>query len=92
MTATMAVRVEVYTPALKQHPVFRRSIFLHNALPLGRVDGGHVHMIVPVGGLSPSGNCWVACKPGFFLHVRVLSRLFRRLFIEGLLVCIAQAN
>ena len=44
----------------------------------------HVHMIVPGGGLSPSGNRWVACKPGFFLHVRVLSRLFRRLFIEGL--------
>ncbi|MEJ6640635.1 MAG: IS91 family transposase [Octadecabacter sp.] len=45
----------------------------------------HVHMIVPGGGLSPSGTRWVACKPGFFLHVRVLSRLFRRLFIEGLL-------
>ncbi|MEP2532469.1 IS91 family transposase [Shimia sp.] len=45
----------------------------------------HVHMIVPGGGLSPSGNRWVACSPGFFLHVRVLSRLFRRLFIEGLL-------
>ena len=45
----------------------------------------HVHMIVPGGGLSPSGTRWVACKPGFFLHVRVLSRFFRRLFIEGLL-------
>ncbi len=45
----------------------------------------HIHMIVPGGGLSPAGNRWVACKPGFFLHVRVLSRLFRRLFIEGLL-------
>jgi len=45
----------------------------------------HVHMIVPGGGLSPNGNRWVACRPGFFLHVRVLSRLFRRLFIEGLL-------
>lgn len=44
----------------------------------------HVHMIVPGGGLSPGGSQWVACKPGFFLHVRVLSRLFRRLFIEGL--------
>ena len=42
-------------------------------------------MIVPGGGMSPSGNRWIACKPGFFLHVRVLSRLFRRLFIEGLL-------
>jgi hypothetical protein len=45
----------------------------------------HVHMIIPGGGLSPSGNRWVACRPGFFVHVRVLSRLFRRLFIEGLL-------
>ena len=44
----------------------------------------HIHMIVPGGGLSPDGKRWVACKPGFFLHVRVLSRLFRRLFIEGL--------
>jgi hypothetical protein len=45
----------------------------------------HIHMIVPGGGLSPNGNRWVACKLGFFLHVWVLSRLFRRLFIEGLL-------
>lgn len=44
----------------------------------------HIHMIVPGGGLSPDGTKWVACKPGFFLHVRVLSRLFRRLFLEGL--------
>jgi len=42
-------------------------------------------MIVPGGSLSPGGTRWVACKPGFFLHVRVLSRLFHRLFIEGLL-------
>ncbi|PKP69028.1 MAG: IS91 family transposase [Alphaproteobacteria bacterium HGW-Alphaproteobacteria-5] len=45
----------------------------------------HVHMIVPGGGLSPDGTRWIACRPGFFLHVRVLSRLFRRLFIEGLM-------
>jgi hypothetical protein len=45
----------------------------------------HVHMIVPGGGLSKGGSRWVACKSGFFLHVRVLSRLFRRLFTEGLL-------
>jgi hypothetical protein len=46
----------------------------------------HVHMIVPGGGLSPDGARWVACRPGFFLHVRVLSRLFRRLFLDGLAV------
>ena len=45
----------------------------------------HIHMIVPGGGLSPDGTRWVACRPGFLLHVQVLSRLFRRLFIEGLL-------
>lgn len=45
----------------------------------------HIHMIVPGGGLSPDGVRWVACRPGFILHVRVLARLFRRLFIEGLL-------
>jgi hypothetical protein len=45
----------------------------------------HVHMIVLGGGLSLNGNRGVASKPGFFLHVRVLSRLFRRLFIEGLI-------
>jgi hypothetical protein len=44
----------------------------------------HLHVIVPGGGLSPDGSRWIACKPGFFLPVRVLSRLFRRLFIEGL--------
>lgn len=45
----------------------------------------HIHMIVPGGGLSPDGTNWVTCKPGFFLHVRVLSRLFRRLFTDSLL-------
>ena len=40
----------------------------------------HVHGIVPGGGLSLDGQRWVACKPGFFLPVRVLSRLFRRRF------------
>jgi hypothetical protein len=44
----------------------------------------HVHGIVPGGGLSPDGKRWVACKPGFFLSVRVLSRLFRRRFLEEL--------
>ena len=44
----------------------------------------HLHCVVPGGGLSPDGNRWVACRPGFFLPVRVLSRLFRRLFLEHL--------
>src|SRR5580698_129263 len=45
----------------------------------------HVHMIVPGGGISLDGKRWVACRPGFFLPVRVLSRLFRRLFLEKLI-------
>ncbi len=44
----------------------------------------HVHMIVPGGGISPDGARWVSCRRGFFLPVRVLSRLFRRLFLEAL--------
>lgn len=44
----------------------------------------HVHMIVPGGGLSPDGAAWIPCRRNFFLPVRVLSRLFRRLFLEGL--------
>ena len=44
----------------------------------------HVHGIVPGGGLSPDGQRWIACRPGFFLPVRVLSRLFRRRFLEAL--------
>ncbi len=45
----------------------------------------HVHIIVPGGGISPDGQRWIACRPGFFLPVRVLSRLFRRLFLERLI-------
>jgi hypothetical protein len=45
----------------------------------------HVHMIVPGGGISLDGKSWVSCRPGFFLPVRVLSRLFRRLFLEKLI-------
>ena len=44
----------------------------------------HVHIIVPGGGISPDGERWIACRPGFFLPVRVLSRLLRRLFLEQL--------
>jgi hypothetical protein len=44
----------------------------------------HVHMIVPGGGLSANGSEWIACRANFFLPVRVLSRLFRRLFLDGL--------
>ena len=45
----------------------------------------HVHGIVPGGGLAPDGTTWIACRRGFFLPVRVLSRLFRRRLLEELL-------
>ena len=44
----------------------------------------HLHCVVPGGGLSPDGQRWISCRRGFFLPVRVLSRLFRRLFLEAL--------
>lgn len=44
----------------------------------------HLHCVVAGGGLAPDGTRWIACRPGFFLPVRVLSRLFRRLFLTSL--------
>jgi hypothetical protein len=44
----------------------------------------HVHCVVPGGGLNPGQDRWISCRPGFFLPVRVLSRLFRRLFLTAL--------
>lgn len=44
----------------------------------------HVHCAIPGGGLSPDRSRWIPCRPGFFLPIRVLSRLFRRLFLEAL--------
>jgi Transposase zinc-binding domain/Putative transposase len=44
----------------------------------------HLHGVVPGGGLSEDGTQWVSCRAGFFLPVRVLARLFRRLFLQGL--------
>jgi hypothetical protein len=44
----------------------------------------HVHCLIPGGGLSPDRTRWVSCRPGFFLPVRVLSRLFRRLVLAAL--------
>jgi hypothetical protein len=44
----------------------------------------HVHCIIPGGGISPDGKSWIPCRPDFFVPVRVLSRLFRRLFLEAL--------
>jgi hypothetical protein len=52
----------------------------------------HVHCLVPGGGLSPDGMRWVACRRGFFLPVPVLSRLFRRLFLEHLQAAFADLS
>lgn len=52
----------------------------------------HIHGIVPGGGLSPDGLAWIDCRKGFFLPVRVLSRLFRRLMCERLEVLHAEGS
>ena len=52
----------------------------------------HVHCIVPGGGLSPDRTRWIACPPGFFLSVKVLGRLFRRLFLERLAAAFASGG
>ena len=44
----------------------------------------HIHFLVPGGGIAPDGQSWIACRPGFFLPVRVLSRMFRGLFLHYL--------
>ena len=44
----------------------------------------HLHCVVPGGGISPDGKRWISCRPDFFLPVPVLSRLFRRLFLDYL--------
>jgi hypothetical protein len=44
----------------------------------------HIHFLVPGGGIAPNGQSWIACQPGFFLPVRVLSRMFRGLFLHYL--------
>jgi hypothetical protein len=50
----------------------------------------HVHCVVPGGGLSPDGQRWISCRPGYFLCVKVLSRLFRRLMCQRLIVAHAK--
>jgi len=52
----------------------------------------HVHCVVPGGGLSPDHSRWIPCRPGFFLPVRVLSRLFRRLFCDALQAAFAKGK
>ena len=44
----------------------------------------HLHCVIPGGGLANDGSGWVACRPGFFLPVRVLSRYFRRVLLAAL--------
>ena len=50
----------------------------------------HVHMIVPGGGLSEDGSRWVSSRPGFLVHVKLLSRLFRGRFLTMLIKAYAQ--
>ena len=50
----------------------------------------HVHCVVPGGGISPDGQRWISCRPGYFLCVKVLSRLFRRLMCQRLIAAHAK--
>jgi putative transposase/transposase-like zinc-binding protein len=52
----------------------------------------HVHCVVPGGGISPDASRWVACRPGFFLPVRVLSRVFRGKFLSLLRAAFARGR
>ena len=52
----------------------------------------HVHCLVPGGGLSPDGKRWMPARPGFFLPVRVLSRVFRRSYLDDLNRLYQQGN
>ena len=82
---------EVAAQTLRTPPPPQTPLGAHPGDPWPSNPGGsaltpppHVHGLVPGGGLAPDGARWVACKPGFFLPVRVLSRLFRRRFLEEL--------
>jgi hypothetical protein len=52
----------------------------------------HLHCVVPGGGLAPDGSRWIACQPGFFLPVRVLSRVFRGKFLALLSQAFAEGK
>src|SRR5881275_2955774 len=52
----------------------------------------HLHCVIAGGGLSLDGKRWIACRDGFFLPVRVLSRLFRRLFLKYLKRAFSQGS
>jgi hypothetical protein len=52
----------------------------------------HLHCVLPAGGLAPDGTQWIACRPHFFLPVRVLSRRFRHLYLAGLAQLAAQGH
>jgi hypothetical protein len=52
----------------------------------------HIHCLVPGGGPSLDGSSWIGCRPGFFVPVRVLSRLFRRLFLQEMAAAFQAGN
>lgn len=74
------------------HTLGRASLRLQQAQRVGKAGGGsamthhpHLHMIVPGGGIMPDGQRWVSSRPAFLLPIHVFSRLFRRLFLAGLI-------
>src|SRR6266705_2967649 len=73
----LAERAKELLPVPYCHVVFTIPEQLAPLVCQNLLHHPHVHCVVPAGGLSPDGSRWIACRPKFFLPVRVLSRLFR---------------
>jgi len=56
------------------------------------MDHPHIHCIVTGGGLSPDGSCWVSCRKGFFIHVRIMSALFSGKFLDLIKDCFKKGD
>jgi hypothetical protein len=80
-----AVLLTLNEAATVSYPVIRSAFrFARGQWGQNLLHHPHLHCVVPGGGPSPDGDRWVSCRPGFFLSVQVLSRLFRRLFLESM--------
>ena len=82
----------IAAPAPPRRRDRRRRLVLHSWGQGWTQHHLHVHCIVPGGGLSSDRTRWVACPPGFFLSVKALGRLFRRLFMERLAAAFADGG
>ena len=79
-------RRPLWAPRWRGSAAMERSVFFAALYAWGRtlVHHPHLHCAIPGGGITNDGSGWVACRPGFFLPVRVLSRYFRRVLLAAL--------